>query len=227
MIPNPYSGKLIHFEGIDASGKSGQLTRFKNYLQAFQKTQFQKTHFTKEPDIGHPSGVEIYQILHGKHPDPTINTATLHPFEMQSRYFRNRIWHYPVEVISYLAKEFNVISDRGVASICFGVSSSAELKPLMGIQEQAFEGAEVPFIWPDAILIYDVPADVARQRMLEQKKELDAFEKDLEFQMRVRENYLAFAKQYPNCHIIDGSGQPEDVFTKTKEILVPILGLSA
>ena len=82
-------------------------------------------------------------------------------------------------------------------------------------------------IWPDAILVYDVSADVARQRMLEQKKELDAFEKDLDFQMKVRENYLAFAKQYPNCHIIDGSGQPEEVFSRTREILVPILELSS
>lgn len=226
MIANPYSGKLIHFEGIDASGKSGQLTRLKNYLQAFQKAQFRKTHFTKEPDIGHPSGVEICQILHGKHPNPAINTANLHPFEMQSRYFRNRVWHYPVEVVSYLAKEFNVVSDRGLASMCFGVSSPAEFKPLMGIQEQFFLGAGVPFIWPDLIIIYDVSAEEASKRMQEQGKEKDDFEKDLEFQMRVRENYLWFAKQYPNCHVIDGSGQPEEIFVKTKEILVPILGLS-
>ena len=224
MVPNPYQGKFIQFEGIDASGKSGQFTRLKNYLQAFQKAQFRKTHFTKEPDVGHPSGVEIYKILQRKH--ETVNIDNLHPFEMQSRYFRNRIWHYPAEVLSYLAKEFNVISDRGVASMCFGVSSPVEFRPLMGIQEQAFLGAGTPFIWPDAILIFDVPADVARQRMLEQGKELDAFEKDVNFQMRVRENYLAFSKEYPNCHIIDGSGQPEEIFTRTKEILVPILGLS-
>lgn len=223
MIKNPYAGKIIHFEGIDASGKSSQFTRFKTWLQAYHEAQFRKIFFTKEPDIDHPSGKEIYDLLFNRH--PTLNIADLHPFEMQSRYFRNRIWHYRARVIPYLAKEFHVISDRGVASICFGVSSPAEFKPLMGIQEQAFEGAEVPFIWPDVILIYDVSADEARKRLLEQGKELDAFEKDLEFQMKVRENYLAFAKQYPNCQVIDGSGQPEDIFTKTKEILVPLLGI--
>lgn len=225
MTPNPYAGKLIQFEGIDASGKSGQFTRLKNFLQAFHQKQFRKTFFTKEPDVDHPSGREIYDILHDKL--ETIKIADLHPFEMQSRYFRNRIWHYRTKVLSNLAKEFHVVSDRGVASMCFGVSSPAEFKPLMGIQEQAFLGADVPFIWPDVILIYDVPADVTRQRMLEQGKELDAFEKDLDFQMRVRENYLAFAKEYPNCHVIDGSGQPEEIFARTKEILTPILGLSA
>jgi dTMP kinase len=223
MVKNPYVGKLITFEGIDASGKSEQFMRWKNVLQAFHEAQFKKMFFTKEPDVGHPSGREIYELLQGEH--KTLSIADLHPFEMQSRYFRNRIWHYRARVIPYLAKEFHVISDRSVGSICFGVSSPAEFKPLVGIEEQAFLGAEVQFIWPDAILIYDVPADVARQRMLEQRKELDAFEKDLDFQMKVRENYLAFAKQYPNCHIIDGSGQPEEVFTKTKEILVPMLEL--
>lgn len=223
MIRNPYAGKIIHFEGIDASGKSEQYKRWKNVLQAYHEAQFRKMFFTKEPDTDHPSGKEIYNLLKDKH--LTLNIADLHPFEMQSRYFRNRIWHYRARVIPNLAKEFHVISDRGVASICFGVSSPAEFKPLMGIQEQAFLGADVPFIWPDAILVYDVSADVARQRMLEQGKELDAFEKDLNFQMRVRENYLAFARQYPNCHIIDGSGQPDEVFIKTKEILVPMLGL--
>lgn len=224
MTKNPYAGKIIHFEGIDASGKSGQFLRWKNVLQAFHEAQFKKMFFTKEPNTEHPSGKEIYELLQNKH--LTVNIVDLHPFEMQSRYFRNRIWHYRARVIPYLAKEFHVISDRGVASMCFGVSSPAEFKPLMGIQEQAFEGAEVPFIWPDAILIYDVPADVARHRLLAQGKELDWFEKNMEFQMGVRDNYLAFAKQYPNCHIIDGSGQPEEVFTKTKEILVPLLGLS-
>lgn len=223
MVTNPYPGRFVCFEGIDASGKSEQYKRWEIVLRAYHQAQFQKMFFTKEPDVDHTSGVEIYDILLGR--NPAVNINDLHPFEMQSRYFRNRIWHYRTKVISNLAKEFDVISDRGLASLCFGVSSPAEFKPLFGIQEQAFLGAEVSFIWPDAILIYDVPADVARQRMLKQGKELDAFEKDLDFQMRVRENYLAFAKQYPNCHVIDASGQPEEVFVRTKEILVPILGL--
>jgi dTMP kinase len=223
MIANPYACKYICFEGIDASGKSSNFTRFKTWLQAYHEKQFQKTFFTKQPDVDHPSGREIYELLQKRH--KTLNIADLHSFEMQSRYFRNRIWHYRAKVIPNLAKEFHVISDRSVGSICFGVSSPKEFRPLMGIQEQAFQGAETPFIWPDAVLIYDVPSNVARQRMLDQGKELDAFERDINFQMRVRKNYLAFAEQYPNCHIIDGSGQHEEVFARTKEVIVPLLGL--
>jgi len=224
MITNPYAGKIIHFEGIDASGKSEQYKRWENVLRAYHEAQFRKMFFTKEPNVEHPSGEDIYKLLLGRHTD--LKIENLHPFVMQSRYFRNRIWHYRARVIPNLAKEFDVISDRGVASMCYGVSSPADFEPLMGIQEQAFLGAEVPLIWPDAILIYNVSAEEARKRLLAKGKELDAFEKNLNFQMMVKENYLAFAKQYPNCHVIDGSGQPEEVFTKTKEILVPILGLN-
>ncbi len=224
MTANPYFGRYVCFEGIDASGKSEQFKRFERWFQAYHEPQFRKTFFTKQPDVDHESGREIYELLQKRH--STLNIEDLHPFEMQSRYFRNRIWHYRVKVIPNLAKEFHVISDRGVGSICFGVYLPDEFEPLMGIQEQAFLGAEVPFIWPDTILIYDVPADVARQRMLEQGKELDAFERDLNFQMKVRDNYLAFAKEYPNCYVIDGSDQPEEVFVRTKEILAPLLGLS-
>src|SRR3989338_1407481 len=219
MIANPYAGKFITFEGIDASGKSGQFTRLKTWLQAYHEKQFRKTFFTKEPDIEHKSGREIYDLLLGRH--PALKIEDLHPFEMQSRYFRNRVWHYRARVIPNLAKEFHVISDRGVASLCFGVSSPAEFKPLIGIEEQAFLGADVPFLWPDAILIYDVPADAARERLLAQGKELDAFERDMSFQMRVRDNYLTFAGEYSNCHVIDGSGQPEEVFAKTKGVVAP------
>ncbi len=224
MISNPYSAKYICFEGIDASGKSSQFTRFKTWLQAYHEAECRKTFFTKQPDIDHPSGKEINALLQKRH--KTLNIGDLHPFEIQSRYFRNRVWHYRVKVLANLAKEFHVISDRGVASMCFGVSCPTEFKPLMGIQEQAFLGAEVPFIWPDVVLIYNVSAEEARKRLLEQGKELDAFEKNLDLQMRVKENYLAFAKQYPNCYVIDGSGQPEEVFVRTKEVLVPILGLN-
>lgn len=219
---NPYVGRFISFEGVDGSGKSSQLTRWKNYLQAYYEALFRKTFFTKEPNVEHPSGREIYNLLQERH--PTIKIGDMHPFEMQSYYFRNRAWHYRARVIPYLAKDFHVVSDRSSASICFGVSSPADFKPLIGIQEQVFLAAEVPFIWPDAILIYDVSADVARERGKDQNKTPDAFERDINFQMKVRDNYLAFAAQYPNCHIIDGSGRPEEVFVRTKEVLAATFG---
>jgi len=221
--PNTYPGRFITFEGIDASGKSQQFMWFESLIRAQSLSRDRGILFTKEPDTDHESGREIYDILMVRH--KTINLADMHPFEMQSRYFRNRIWHYRKKVLQALMKDIHVISDRGVASICFGVSSPDEFRPLISIEEQAFLGAETPFLWPDMILIFDVPAGVARKRLIAQGKELDAFERDLNFQMRVRENYLEFARRYPNCHIIDGSGSPKEVFEKTKEIVIPLLGL--
>lgn len=222
MTPNPFPGKFLAVEGIDASGKSEQFARLKNYLPAFCFDN-SKLLFTKEADSDHESGIEIYQLLRGAH--PTLKLNEMNPWVMQARYFRNRIWHYANKVLPALEKGFNVISDRSVASICFGVLSSEEFAPLLAIEEQAFLGAGVSFIWPDKILIFDVPAEVARGRMANQRKELDEFEKDLELQMRVRQNYLEFARRHPNCHVIDGSGKPEDVFKETKRVVVQFFGL--
>lgn len=223
MQPNTYPGKFITLEGVDASGKSRQFLLLKGFIQAALSLVGRDVLFTKEPDTDHESGREIYDILMGRH--KTINIADLHPFEMQSRYFRNRIWHYRKKVLQALMRGEHVISDRGVASICFGISSPDEFRPLLSIEEQAFLGAETPFPWPDMILIFDVPVEIARERLNAQGKDLDAFERDLAFQMRVGENYLEFARRYPNCHVIDGSGNPDEVFQKTKEFICPFLGL--
>lgn len=214
MTPNPFPGKFLAVEGIDASGKSVQFMRLKNYLPAFCFDQ-SRLLFTKEPNVDHESGVEIYQLLKEEH--PTLKLSEMNPWVMQSRYFRNRIWHYATKVLPALKAGVHVVSDRSLASICFGVLSPEEFAPLLAIEEQAFLGAEIPFIWPDKILIYDVSAEMARRRMLERGKNLDGFERDLDFQMRVRQNYLKFARRYPNCQVIDGSGGPEEVFKETRE----------
>lgn len=223
MTLNPFPGKFLAVEGIDASGKSDQFVRLKNYLLAYCFDQ-SKLLFTKEADTDHESGKEIYQLLHGEH--PTLKLNEINPWVMQARYFRNRIWHYANKVLPALKAGIHVVSDRSLASICFGVLSPEEFAPLLAIEEQAFLGAELPFIWPDKILIYDVSAEVARKHMTEQQKKLDEFEKDMGFQMRVRQNYLEFARRYPNCHVINGSGKPEDVFRETKRIVVEFFGLS-
>ena len=100
MVTNPFPGKLINFEGIDASGKTGAVTRLKNVISAFHLSSADKVLFTKEPATEHESGREIYEILKGRH--PTLSVVNMHPFEMQSHYFRNRIWHYKNKVLPAL-----------------------------------------------------------------------------------------------------------------------------
>ena len=199
MITNPYSGKFVTFEGIDGSGKSEQFSRTVRFMQAYHPKIPMAD--TKEP-TKNLSGVEIYNILHGRH--SIYRLAEMHRFHFQSFYFKDRIWHYKSVVIPALNIGTHILSDRGVASGAFGAKSPDDFKTIIGIQEQMFLAAEVPFIWPDLILIFDVDVSVAMERLNKRGVALDQFEQEGNLK-RVRENYLAFAKTYPNCRIVDGS----------------------
>ena len=219
MVINSNSGKLIDFEGIDGSGKSEQFSRTINFLQAY----YPKLNFvsTKEPTKD-PSGVEIYEILNGRH--ATEELSLMHRFHFQSFYFKNRIHHRKRLVNPSLEKGTHVISDSGVASGSFGIKSPKDFPAVIGIQEQMFLSAEVPFIWPDLILIFDVDVSIAMERLKQKGIVLDQFEKEDNLR-RVSGNYLAFAGTYQNCQVIDGTRTPEQVFTEVKRFIYPVLRL--
>lgn len=207
----PY--KKVDYEGVDGSGKSSQFEMTKAALSSRHAV------FSKEPYMRHPSGPEIYEILTGKHPE--VSLASLSLFDFQRRYFANRIVHYRELVLPTLAEGRHLVADRGPASMCYGVASPDDFAPLMELQESDFAQAGVPFLWPDAILIYDVPVEVAMARMVAGGKVLDLHETEAKLTV-VRENYLEFARRYPNCHVIDGTRSPEEVFPETQEILAEI-----
>lgn len=220
MLPNPYLGKLIIFEGIDGSGKSEQFRRAVTVIRAYHPEI--KFFETKEP-TQESSGVKIYDILFGRHPH--FKLEAMHPFDMQELYFEDRIVHYKQIIIPKLVNGIHVISDRGVASKVYGVNSAYDFTELAKLEENMFKQTNVPYLWPDAILIYDVPVLVAMARLKAKNVELDKFEQEQNL-ARVRQNYLEFTRRFPNCHIIDGNADPTTVFVETRRTLGRILGIS-
>lgn len=221
MIPNPHKCKFVLFEGIDGSGKSQQYARFQNLMRTF----FPKvaTAYAKEPDENLPIGKEIYQILNGTHPH--YNLQKMQPFHFQAFYIENRMWNYRQNIIPSLQNGIHLVQDRGMASsFCYGAQSPDEFYDFMGLHDRVFSAAQMPLFWPDLILIFDVPAEVAVARMQASGKELDQFE-TVEKLKRVRDNYHAFAGAYPNCVIVDGTPKEEEVFVQTKNHLLPLLDL--
>lgn len=69
---------------------------------------------------------------------------------------------------------------------------------------------------PDLILLLDIPATEARQRLLESRGELDGYEQSLAYQERVRWTYRALLASNEKAVLIDASQPPEQV---TKEAL--------
>lgn len=215
MIKNPHKGKFVTFEGIDFSGKSEQYVRTRNYLTA-NYPDF-KASYLKEP-----RDPEIYDLLFNRHPDHKINE--MHPFTIQAWYFRDRVLNFKKNVIPALEAGVSVIMDRGPLSVVFGASHIGDIRHLMEIQKQFFIGAEVPFIWPDANLIFDIPMDEFSKRAEKSGRPRDEFEK-VDKQIIVRNNYHQFAKLDLNCHLIDGHRDPKDVFDDTWLVLQKTLKL--
>ena len=222
MIPNPHKCRFILFEGIDGSGKSQQYTRFQNLMRAFFPQI--ATAYAKEPDERRSIGKVIYEILNGRH--PTYNLQQMQPYHFQAFYIEDRMWNYRMNIIPSLQNGIHLLQDRGVASsFCYGAQSPAEFYDFMGLHDRIFSAAQMSFFWPDMILIFDVPAEVAVERMKASGKQLDQFE-TVEMLKRVRDNYRAFAETYPNCVVVDGTAKEEDVFIQTRTHLLSLLGLS-
>ena len=129
-------------------------------------------------------------------------------------------------VIPALRSGKHVISDRSLVSVILDVQSSGDLEMLLASEEGMFTGAKVPFIRPDLVLIYDVPIDVAMERLGKKRRDLDFFEQ-VDKIARTRQAYQGFAKKFPGfCELIDGTDTEEEVFKKnTRRILQQLLNI--
>jgi dTMP kinase len=78
---------------------------------------------------------------------------------------------------------------------------------------------------PDLTLLFDLPEEVgltrARSRNSTASVDEGRFElEDLRFHRRVREGYLALAKEEPNRFaVIDANGTPDEVFARTWSVV--------
>jgi len=219
MIKNPYKGKFICVEGIDGSGKSKQFEMLHDELVAKHDINVV---FTKEP-TGDSIGRTIYAILERRHKKMKLEDMT--ELDMQRLYFQNRRSHYQDLVLPSLRGGVNVISDRGVASVAYGLKNVNDLDRFLSVESAMFDAKSVSFIVPDLILIYDVSVDIAFERLDKKGNERDLFEQREKLK-QTRSNYLAIAKVIPNCVVVDGTASAEEVFKVTREKVFSLLGIS-
>lgn len=107
---NKYPGKLIAFEGIDASGKTTQVKLLKKELEKMGKRVF----LTKNPTRKGPIGRLIHQVLRGKIKVPLVSFQYLYSADRQVQ---------QIEIIEHLKKGDIVITDRYFwSSIAYGIS---------------------------------------------------------------------------------------------------------
>jgi len=198
--------KFITFEGVDGAGKSTHLAWFAEMLR---QRGFDVV-VTREPG-GTPLGEQLREILLNQPMD--IGTEAL-------LMFAARLEHIEQVIRPALHAGKWVISDRfSDASFAYqGGGRGLDWGKLSQLEQWVH-----PDLQPDLTLFFDVPVEVARQR-LTNNTSLDRFEQEqADFFERVRAGYHKRVQQNPQRYLVIDGAQPLDVVKqKLKEVTISL-----
>ncbi len=182
-------GKFITFEGVDGAGKSTHIAGFADALRARGKTVIT----TREPG-GTGLGEKLRELL--LHDAMHLETEALLMFAARRE-------HIAQVIEPALARGDWVISDR-FTDASFAYQGGGRGLPAAKLD--ALEAWVHPALQPDLTLLFDVPLEVARER-LNRSRTLDKFEQEQDaFFIGVRAAYLQRAALFPQrVRVIDST----------------------
>jgi dTMP kinase len=191
-------GLFIAFEGIDGCGKSTQVAKLAKHLLELDKHNH--VLITRNPY----KNTNIRAILRSE--DNPYSQAE----KLAKLFTDDRRQHFEELILPNIINNVNIITDRfSFSTLAYQHTQGMKLKKLIGMHR----GIKIP----DIIFIIDVPAEVAINRMKNDKirKTEQKFEKNKQFIEKLRKNYLNLAK-LPNHNVIivNGIGSSEEIFEK-------------
>ena len=197
-------GKLITLEGVDGAGKSTHLEWIATRLRDAGKDVV----MTREPG-GTPLGEALRELVLNQ--SMTLNTETLLIFAARSE-------HLAKVILPALEAGRWVLSDR-FTDATFAYQGGG--RGLAEARISTLEDWVQCGLQPDLTLFFDVPLEVARQRLLAQGTALDRFEQEnLEFFIRVRAGYCARVVGQPaRFRQIDGTKSRDEIRKLLEEIV--------
>ena len=189
------TGKFITFEGVDGAGKSTHIDAFAQALRKRGKTVIT----TREPG-GTPLGEKLRELL--LHEAMHLETEALLMFAARRE-------HIAQVIRPALARGDWVISDRFTdATFAYqGGGRKLSLDKLATLERWVHADLQ-----PELTLLFDVPLEVARER-LNRTRTLDKFEQEKDdFFTGVRDVYLKRAAQFPQrIRVIDSTRAIDEV----------------
>lgn len=213
MKVNPHKHPFIDLEGIDGCGKSTLIEK----IREWDKLHELNSVFTEEPTGKFLPGQKIHGLLkNGLFDDDGRKVPA---DEFQRLYIFDRLEHRLEEAV-FLQKQPIITSRDFPSTVCYGIAQG--LSPEWAFPEHERILGDL-FFAPDLILILDLSAEEAMERVKLSGKATDHFEKKLDFLKKVREAYLQFPKimkaVYPDVsldiRIISALGSPKSVYKKT------------
>lgn len=200
-------GLFITFEGVEGAGKSSQIRR----LAASLEKEGVSVLVTREPG-GTPISERIRELLLERKHHKMVSTTEL------LLYAAARSQHVAERITPALEEGQTVISDRfGDATTAYqGHGRGLDLELIHRLNRVATGG-----LVPDLTIVLDVPVKVGLGRARRRRRTMDRLEVEtLEFHQRVRDCYLAIAKQEPNrVEVIDSRRNPVRVHYEIRELV--------
>jgi dTMP kinase len=185
--------RFIAFEGGDAAGKSTQADRLVGRIGAVQ---------TREPG-GTPAGEAIRALFL----DPA--TGDLDPRTEALLMAAARAQHAATVIRPALEAGRHVVTDRYLYS---SVAYQAHARGLDPDDVRTLSLWATADLEPDAVVLLDVPVDVARARVAGSAPDRVESE-DAGFHERVRDGYLTQAEADPERWVVvDATGGPDEVW---------------
>ncbi|MGO8753963.1 MAG: dTMP kinase [Gallionellaceae bacterium] len=196
--------KFITFEGVDGAGKSTHLEWFVENL----RSRGREVVVTREPG-GTPLGERLREIL---------LSQAMHAETEALLMFAARREHIEQVIRPALQRGIWVISDR-FSDASFAYQGGGRGVPIEKLEQlERWVHADLQ---PDLTLLFDIPVQVARQR-LSNNATLDRFEQEQDiFFEKVRQAYLQRYRKHPERFaLIDAARTLDEV----REILKKIIG---
>jgi len=200
------AAKFITFEGVDGAGKSTHIPWF---AEALQKRGIDVL-LTREPG-GTPLGEALREIL--------LNQP-MHPETEAMLMFAARLEHVEEVIKPALKRGTWVISDR-FSDASFAYQGGGRGVPIEKLEQlEKWVHADLQ---PNLTLLFDIPIEIARNR-LNNNPTLDRFEREQgEFFNKVRNAYLARSKKQPSRFVlIDAGVTPSEVKSNLEKIISSI-----
>ncbi|MBI1190686.1 MAG: dTMP kinase [Tepidisphaera sp.] len=215
------AGRFLVFEGPDGSGKSTQMKRLVALLAA---------HGVPVCEVREPGGTDVGERIRQILLDKNQSEMALR-CEMLL-YMASRAQLVEKRIAPALGAGHVVIADRFVSST---IAYQGAAGGLPREEIDAVTGVACGALRPDLILIFDVDEETAAKRAgiigpTGKGKRADASSGSLfadrmedrsrEFRRKVRESYLAQAKEEPSRHaLINASKGPEEVWASLARVL--------
>ncbi len=197
-------GKFITFEGIDGAGKSSHV----EWLAQLLRERGLTVHITREP-----GGTELGEKLRA-----LLLSESMHLETETLLMFAARREHLAKVIEPALSKGEWVVCDR------FSDATWAYQGGGRGLEKAKFQALEHwvhAHLQPDLTLLFDLPLEVARERIVLAQRVLDKFEQErVDFHERVRQAYLDRAHANPQRIRVVNADDTLDGIRKQLEVII-------